>query len=80
MKLVLNKNEINLFDIKSDLLPERFSIVGFIQDYKNDYVVMGRETGDFYCTWLYNPACGFTYGHYRLTKEEAYKDMLNRLR
>lgn len=74
----------NGFVINTDLLPERFSVIGAIQVRNNDYVVMGRENDstipedNSYCSWLYNPECGFFYGHYRLTRDEAFKELLSR--
>ena len=64
--------------IKADLLPERFTIVGAFRKRDNDYIVIGQENGDTYCSWLYNPNCGFIYGHYRLTLGEALKDLVER--
>ena len=67
------------FNIKTDLLPERFTVIGALRrEGTNDYVVIGTEYGGFYCSWLYNPDCGFAWGHYRLTREEALKDLVER--
>ena len=71
------------FVINAKTLPDRFHIVGALKKPNNGYVVIGIETnmrlGDHnYCSWLYDPRCGFIYGHYGLTEEEAYRDLIER--
>ena len=67
------------FNVKVELLPARFTVIGALRrEGTNDYVVIGMENNETYCSWLYNPGCGFIYGHYRMTREEAIKDLLNR--
>lgn len=67
------------FNIKTELLPERFTVIGALKrEGTDDYVVIGRELGGFYCSWLYHPDCGFSWGHYRLTREQALKELIER--
>ena len=69
----------NTFEINVSLLPERFTVIGALRrEGTNDYVVIGMENNETYCSWLYNPNCGFIYGHYRLTREEALKELTER--
>ena len=75
--------KVSGFAIDTSLLLKRFTIVGALQKRENDYVVIGTEESDVledhnYCSWLYNPGCGFIYGHYGLTREQALKDLLER--
>lgn len=74
---------LSLFNYSKDILPERFKVIGALNVHGDDYVVIGREGDDDedtmnYCSWLYNPNCGFIYGHYRLTREEALNDLIKR--
>ena len=66
------------FGIDTSLLPERFRVEGVLRIMANDYVVIGTENGETWCSWLYNPGCGFIQGHYRLTEEEALKELITR--
>ena len=67
------------FNIKTELLPERFTVIGALRrEGTNDYVVIGMENNETYCSWLYNPDCGFVWGHYRLTREQALKELIER--
>lgn len=72
--------EVNTgFCVKEELLPERFTVIGALRrEGTNDYVVIGRERGGLYCSWLYHPDCGFSWGHYRLTREQAFKELIER--
>ena len=77
-------NKSFVVEIDISLLPERFEVINALAKRENgDCIVMGRETSvkdedNSYCTWLYNPACGFIYGHYRLTRAEAFKQLVER--
>lgn len=67
------------FSVNASLLPERFTVIGALRrEGTNDYVVIGMENNETYCSWLYNPDCGFCWGHYRLTREQALKDLVER--
>ena len=67
------------FEINASLLPERFTVIGALRrEGTNDYIVIGTERGGLYCSWCYNPDCGFIWGHYRLTREEALKELVER--
>ena len=71
------------FNVDTSYLPDRFTVIGAVKVRDNDYVVIGMETtvedkDSSYCSWLYNPDCGFIYGHYRLTRAEAFHDLVNR--
>lgn len=80
----MNPETINVsvaqpFAINTTYLPERFTVIGALRrEGTNDYVVIGMENNETYCSWLYNPNCGFVYGHYRLTREQALKDLVER--
>lgn len=80
----MNPETINVsvaqpFAVNATYLPERFTVIGALRrEGTNDYVVIGMENNETYCSWLYNPNCGFVYGHYRLTREQALKDLVER--
>lgn len=79
----MNPETINVsvaqpFAINTVYLPERFTVIGALRKRENDYVVIGKENNETYCSWLYNPNCGFIHGHYRLTEEEALKELITR--
>lgn len=80
----MNPETINIsvarpFEINSVYLPERFTVIGALRrEGTDDYVVIGMENNETYCSWLYNSNCGFVYGHYRLTREQALKDLVER--
>ena len=74
---------LSLFNYDKNVLPERFKVIGALNVGGDDYVVIGTEKTKYeedgnYCSWLYNPNCGFIYGHYRLTREEALNDLIKR--
>ena len=82
-EIVKEQNTANsYFGIDAHLLPERFSVEGVLRIRDNDYIVIGkekgRENGADWCSWLYNPNCGFIHGHYGLTKYMALRDFLER--
>jgi len=69
----------NNFNVKTELLPERFTVIGALRrEGTNDYIVIGMENNETYCSWLYNSVCGFLWGHYRLTREQALKELVER--
>lgn len=74
----INVSVAQPFAINSVYLPERFIVIGALRKRENDYVVIGMENNETYCSWLYNPGCGFIHGHYRLTEEEALKELITR--
>ena len=75
---IIKADQIRDFHIDASLLPERFSITAARRVKGNDYIVIGKENDDTYCSWLYNPDCGFVWGHYQLTLAEALHDLGNR--
>lgn len=77
--VTINVSVAQPFAINSVYLPERFTVIGALRrENSDDYVVIGKENNETYCSWLYNPNCGFIHGHYRLTKEEALKELIER--